>query len=118
MIGVLGETEHRLQLRFAAALEANAGDFTKFDDLFDDVPGIVDVEEADAPALDVIERARRCDRPRLRRRRGWRHRSGSIFLSRRDPGARHLTILDGIMREWYRCSRVERLDSPSAAISR
>ena len=145
VLGVLGEAENRLQLRLAAALEADAVRLAEFDDLLDDVallvhldrihggvaagvgellarlleavgqrldaraedvreaeqhrqrdallleivrdrrrgrrrgpdcslsgrtmtcPFVVDVEEAGAPALDVVEGARGVDRPRRRR---------------------------------------------------
>src|SRR4051812_21905061 len=44
MIGVLRETEHCLQLRLAAALEAYSRDFSEFDDLFHHVTLLIDLD--------------------------------------------------------------------------
>ena len=44
VVGVLGEAEHRLQLRLAAALEADAVRLAELDDLLDDVPLLIDLD--------------------------------------------------------------------------
>ena len=54
MVGVLGEPQHRLQLRLAAALEADAVLRAEFDDLFDDVPLLVDLDRVDGRVAAVI----------------------------------------------------------------
>src|SRR5438552_16293696 len=64
------------------------------------MPGFVDVEEADAPAFDVIERASGSGSPRL----WWRGRRRVVRILRRgrNAGARHLNILWCIALQWYR----------------
>ena len=47
VIGVLGQAEHRLQLRLAAALEADAVRLAELDDLLDDVPLLIDLDRID-----------------------------------------------------------------------
>ena len=47
VVGVLGEAEHRLQLRLAAALEADAVRLAELDDLLDDVALLVDLDRID-----------------------------------------------------------------------
>ena len=47
MIGVLCKSKNRLQLGLAAALETNAGIFSKLDDLFNDVTLLIDLYRKD-----------------------------------------------------------------------
>ena len=56
VIGVLGEPENRLELRLAAALEADAGDLAELDDLFDDVTLLIDLDRihGGVPALVAV----------------------------------------------------------------
>src|SRR5262249_51463865 len=44
---VLGEAENGLELRLAAALESDAASLAEFDDLFDDVALLVDLDRID-----------------------------------------------------------------------
>src|SRR3954470_629880 len=55
----------------------------------------VDVEEADSPALDVVERFAFLDRPRLRRH-SVRRRRMSVLLRARLPGLRGLARFAGL----------------------
>src|ERR1700726_2938142 len=75
--------------------------------------GLVDVEEADPPALDVVEGARGGDRPRLGGR--WWRRGLRGFRRCGNSGARHLNILWYVALRWYRLSVTDK-ESRSASL--
>ena len=47
MIGVFGQSEHGLQLRLAATLQADACHFSELDDFFDDMALLIHLDRID-----------------------------------------------------------------------